>query len=74
MDERGVAEMRERVGSTLRAAEHDERFAHALNALAEAGHNFNKWEPGAAALDALCDAAEVYAEERKRLAVRIREE
>lgn len=66
--------MRARVGSTLHAAEHDEDFSRALARLMTAAHDFNRWEPGAQALDDLCDAAEGYVEHRRRLAVTNRKE
>lgn len=66
--------MRARVARTITAAEHDEPFARALAALMDAVHAFNRWEPGVAVLDALCEAAEVFVIERQRLIVRLREE
>jgi hypothetical protein len=74
LDGRGVAAMRVRVRQTLNAAEHDEQFSRAVAALIEAAHAFNRWEPNAETFDTLCDAAEQYSEDRKRFAVRLREE
>ncbi len=54
--------MRRRVRSLLDAAARDEQLAGAIGRLAEAAHNFNRWEPNPEALDDLLDAAEVYAE------------
>lgn len=66
--------MRTRVGGTLRAAEHDESFSRAVAALIEAAHAFNRWDPSAVEFDALCEAAEGYVENRRRLITRLSEE
>lgn len=63
-----------RLRRVFAAAEHDERLARAIGRLADAGHEYNRWEPNIEAFDALLDAALGYADAREDFLRRMREE
>lgn len=74
VDGRSLAPVRGRVGRLFKLAGQDEEFAIALEGLAVAAHNYNRWEPSTVEFDTLCEAAEKYVARRRQFISRLYDE